>query len=98
METSNIAVLTVPLTEWNDFKKQLVTIGKSLLALQGKDKSEYLTPKEVCELLKCSRNTYENYVRNGILTPIKIQSKKYSKLLFKRIDVEFYLNSRIACN
>lgn len=98
MESSNIAVITVPLSEWSEVKNQLANIGKSLLALQSKNKSEYLTPKEVCELMKCSRNTYENYVRNGILIPIKVQSKKYSKLLFKRIDVEYYLNSRIECN
>lgn len=98
METSNIAVITVPLSEWSEVKNQLANIGKSLLALQGKNKSEYLTPKEVCELMKCSRNTYQSYVQKGILEPIKVKSDKYSKLLFKRIDIEYYLNSRISSN
>lgn len=95
---SSIAVLTVPLSEWSDLKSQLQTISKSLLALHGKNKSEYLTPKEVCELLKCSRNTYQSYINKGILEPIKVKSDKYSKLLFRRIDVEYYLNSRIESN
>ncbi|SNA76270.1 hypothetical protein DK150_370074 [Flavobacterium psychrophilum] len=95
---SNIAVITVPLSEWSEVKTQLANIGKSLLALQGKSKSEYLTPKEVCELLKCSRNTYQSYINKGILEPIKVKSDKYSKLLFKRVDVEYYLQSRIGSN
>ena len=95
---SNIAVITVPLSEWSEVKTQLANIGKSLIALQGKNKSEYLTPKEVCELLKCSRNTYQSYITKGILEPIKVKSDKYSKLLFKRTDVEYYLQSRIGSN
>ncbi|PDS23559.1 helix-turn-helix domain-containing protein [Flavobacterium branchiophilum] len=95
---SNIAVITVPLSEWSEVKNQLANIGKTLLALQGKNKSEYLTPKEVCELLKCSRNTYQSYINKGILEPIKVKSDKYSKLLFKRVDVEYYLQSRIGSN
>ncbi|HFG0578646.1 helix-turn-helix domain-containing protein [Flavobacterium psychrophilum] len=96
--STDIAVITVPLSEWSEVKNQLANIGKSLLALQGKNKSEYLTPKEVCELLKCSRNTYQSYINKGILEPIKVKSDKYSKLLFKRIDVEYYLQSRIDSN
>ncbi len=98
METSNIAVLTVPLTEWNDLKNQLTNISKSLIALQSKDKSEYLTPKQVCELMQVSRNTYQKYIDIGILNPIQVKSEKYSKVLIKRIDVEYYMNSRISCN
>ena len=95
---SNIAVITIPLSEWSELKNQLAHIGKSLLAIQGKNKSEYLTPKEVCELLKCSRNTYQSYVNKGILEPIKVKSEKYSKVLFKRTDIEYYLQSRIETN
>ncbi len=95
---NNIAVITVPLSEWSEVNIQLANICKSLLVLQGKNKSEYLTPKEVCELLKCSRNTYQSYINKGILEPIKVKSDKYSKLLFKRVDIEYYLHSRIGSN
>jgi hypothetical protein len=95
---SNIAVITVPLSEWSEVKNQLENIGKCLLALEGKSKSEYITPKEVCELMKCSRNTYESYIRQGILKPIKVKSEKYSKLLFKRVDIDYFLAQRINAN
>ena len=96
--STDIAVITVPLQEWNDLQNRLESIDKSLLEIKGKGKSEFITPNEVCELLKCSRNTYQSYIQKGLLEPIKMKSEKYSKLLFKRVDVEYYLNSRIGNN
>jgi hypothetical protein len=96
--STDIAVITVPLQEWNDLQNRLESIDKSLLEIKGKGKSEFITPNEVCELLKCSRNTYQSYIQKGFLEPIKMKSEKYSKLLFKRVDVEYYLNSRIGSN
>ncbi len=94
MENTNIAVISVPLSEWSEVKNQLQNISKSLLELKGKDKSEFLTPKEVCELLKCSRNTFESYIEKGFLEPLRMQSKKYSKILVKRSDIDYFLQSR----
>ncbi len=94
METPNIAVISVPLSEWQAVKNQLETISKSLLELKGKDKAEFLTPKEACELLKCSRNTFQSYIDKGFLEPIRMKSEKYSKVLIKRIDVDFFIESR----
>jgi excisionase family DNA binding protein len=95
---NSIAVITVPLNEWTEVKSQLNTISKALLELNGKNKSEFLTPKEVCELLKCSRNTFQSYIDKGFLDPIKMKTEKYSKLLVRRIDVDFYLQSRVNQN
>ncbi len=92
---NSIAVITVPLEEWTEIKSQLTAISKNLLELKGKNKSEFLTPKEVCELLKCSRNTFQSYIDKGFLEPIKMKTEKYSKLLVRRIDVDFYLQSRV---
>jgi excisionase family DNA binding protein len=92
---TNIAVITVPLAEWTDLKSQLQSIAKSLLEIKGKDKSEFLTPKEVCELLKCSRNTFQSYIEKGFLEPVRMKSEKYSKVLVKRVDVDYFLQSRL---
>ena len=91
---TNIAVITVPFSEWSEVKSQLANIAKSLLEMKGKDKAEFLTPKEVCELLKCSRNTFQSYIDKGFLEPIKMKSEKYSKVLIKRIDVDYFIESR----
>lgn len=92
---TNIAVITVPLAEWTDLKSQMQSIAKSLLEIKGKDKSEFLTPKEVCELLKCSRNTFQSYIEKGFLEPVRMKSEKYSKVLVKRVDVDYFLQSRL---
>ncbi|QZL00102.1 helix-turn-helix domain-containing protein [Flavobacterium psychrophilum] len=92
---NNIAVITVPLVEWTDLKTQMQSIAKSLLEIKGKDKSEFLTPKEVCELLKCSRNTFQSYIDKGFLIPVRMKSEKYSKVLIKRVDVDYFLQSRL---
>lgn len=96
MENTNIAVITVPLAEWMDVKSQLQSIAKSLLEMKSKDKSEFLTPKEVCQLLKCSRNTFQSYIDKGFLEPQRMKSEKYSKVLIKRADVDYFLQSRLS--
>jgi hypothetical protein len=93
MENS-IVIVQVPQSEWNDLKNQMQTISKSLLELNGKNKAEFLTPKECCELLKCSRNTFQSYIDKGFLEPIKVKSEKYSKILVKRVDVDFLIQSK----
>ncbi|GEM54250.1 hypothetical protein B0A58_12950 [Flavobacterium branchiophilum NBRC 15030 = ATCC 35035] len=93
MENS-IVIVQVPQSEWNDLKNQMQTISKSLLELNGKNKAEFLTPKECCELLKCSRNTFQSYIDKGFLEPIKMKSEKYSKILVKRVDVDFLIQSK----
>lgn len=92
---NNIAVITVPMNEWKDLKSQMQSVVISLLEIKSKEKSEFLTPKEVCELLKCSRNTFQSYIDKGFLEPVRMKSKKYSKVLVRRADVDYYLQSRI---
>lgn len=93
MENS-IVIVQVPQSEWNDVKNQLQAISKSLLELKGKDKAEFLTPKEVCELLKCTRNTFQSYIDKGFLATMRMKSEKYSKVLVKRVDVDYFIESR----
>ena len=95
---NNIAVVSVPLQEWTDLKSQIKHIGKSLIELKTKDKSEFLTPNEACELLKCSRNTYQSYVDNGSLEVVKMKNKKYSKVLIKRAELYSFLENKNAMN
>jgi excisionase family DNA binding protein len=91
---SEVAIITIPLNDWQKLNEQIQDIAKSLLEIKTKDKSELLTPKECCELLKCSRNTFQSYIEKGILTAIKMKSEKYSKVLVKRSELDFFLCSR----
>lgn len=94
--SADIAVIHVPVSEWNDIKNQLKDISKGLMQLNNKGQKEMITVNETLELLKCSRNTLQSYINKGFFTPIKMKSEKYSKLLFRRSDIDFYIQSR--CN
>lgn len=93
METS-IAVITVPLSEWQQIKTELSNISKHLLDIKNKGQKEFLTPKEAMEVLKCSRNTLQSYIDKGFFNVTKMKSEKYSKVIIKRADIEYFIDSR----
>jgi Fic family protein len=91
---NGIAVITVPLVEWEEIKTQLSTISKHLLDIKNKGQKENLTPKEAMEVLKCSRNTLQSYIDKGFFNVIKMKSEKYSKVIIKRSDIDYFIESR----
>jgi hypothetical protein len=91
---SGIAVITVPLTEWQELKNQMGSIAKSLLDIKNKGQKEFLSPKEAMEMLKCSRNTLQSYIDKGFFSVTKMKSEKYSKVIIKRSDIDFFIQSR----
>jgi hypothetical protein len=91
---STISVITVPLAEWTDLKSQIQSIAKSLLEIKAKGQKELLTPKEAMELLKCSRNTLQSYIDKGFFDPVRMKSEKYSKVLIKRADIDYFIQSK----
>lgn len=92
---NGIAVITVPLNEWEEIKTQLSTISKHLLDIKNKGQKENLTPKEAMEVLKCSRNTLQSYIDKGFFNVIKMKSEKYSKVIIKRADIDYFIESRV---
>jgi len=93
MENS-IAVITVPLTEWQELKAEMGSIAKSLLDIKNKGQKEFLSPKEAMEVLKCSRNTLQSYINKGFFSVTKMKSEKYSKVIIRRADIEYFIQSR----
>jgi Fic family protein len=91
---SNIAVITIPLTEWQELKNNLQLITKTVLDMKSKGEKELLTVKEAQEVLKCSRNTLQSYFDKGFLEPVRMQNKKYSKVLVKRSDIEYFIQNK----
>lgn len=78
MEASNqaqTAVLAVSVQEWNEQKAMIKQIAENVKTFAEKQ-SEYLTPKEVCEMLKIGRGTYERLWRNGALPVCNIAGTK----------------------
>ena len=92
MEKSTVAVVTIPLSEWNDTRSKINDLTKAVQSLTNREGNELLTPKEVCEMLKIGRTTYQRYILNGTLTPIKFNKEKYSKVYVKRAEIEEMIN------
>ncbi len=88
-----VAVITVPLQEWNETKGMLKSLCEQVTSLTDKENKELLTPKEVCEMLKIGRSTFQRYVDNGDLPVKRITRKKYSKLYVYRRDIERLANN-----
>ncbi len=88
METQQIAVVTIPVSEWNDLKAMIKKTAEQVRALTSKEQKELMTAGEVCEFLKISRSTYERYVNDGVIEVSKVNKKKYSKNYTKRSHLE----------
>jgi len=83
-----LAVVAVPLEEWEAYKAMLKEATGMLKAMCRKDEKELLTTKEVCEMLKISRATYDRHVNDGLIIPVQVNKKKYSRHLIRRADIE----------
>jgi excisionase family DNA binding protein len=85
---TQVAVITIPAQEWNEQKAMLKSLCEKVGKLTDKEEKELLTPKEVCEMLKIGRTTYQRYIASGTLEPVKVNRKKYSKVYVRRSDIE----------
>lgn len=74
-ETPQIAVLHIPVSEWNDLKQTLSTLQTQLSKVVDKEESELLTITEVANKLKIGRRTVYTYLEKGILTATRIGGK-----------------------
>ena len=55
---------------------------------KAKPINELMTVKEVADVLKCHHNTVRNYMRRGILTPIRYIKTPGAKIYFERSAIE----------
>ena len=88
MSNTPIAVVTVPLTEWNETLSLLKDISQQVKELTNREQKELLTPREVCEVLKISRSTFERYMNDGVFEVVQVSKKKYSKKLIRYSHIE----------
>lgn len=89
----NIQFVTISAIELNSIKSKLDFIATEILAIKQKNSKEFLTPKEVCQKLKCSRNSYQNYVDSGKLKPLEVKRGVYKKILFRNADIDYFLQT-----
>ncbi|MGV0756784.1 helix-turn-helix domain-containing protein [Empedobacter brevis] len=74
-KSPQIAVLHIPVTEWNDLKQTLSSLQKQLSKVVDKEESELLTIPEAMKKLKVGRSTILRYLENGSLQATRIGGK-----------------------
>lgn len=87
----NIQFITIPANEWQNLKRDLQIITTEILALKQKNSKEFLTIKEAMQVLKCSRNTLQNYIDSGRLPTHTTTTGIYKKVLIRNADIEYFL-------
>ncbi len=87
----NIKFITIPANEWENLKTEIKFISTEILAIKQKNSKEFLTIKEVCQKLKCSRNTLQNYINVGKIQGLETKRGVYKKLLFRNADIDYFL-------
>lgn len=77
-------------------KSELKFISTGILEIKQKNSKEFLTPKEVCQKLKISTNTLQNYINAGMITGFDKNKGlgTYKKILFRNADVEYFDQNR----
>jgi response regulator of citrate/malate metabolism len=96
MDVQQIAVLSVPLNEWNELKALIRHTSEQVRELTGREQKELLTPKEVCEVLKIGRSTFERYMNDGVFEVVKVNKQKYSKNYVRRSHLEDLIKNGVV--
>lgn len=71
--------ITMFLNALNELKAMVIEVRETIQRLSEAAEKELLTPKEVCAELKISRDTYQRYVKNGLIAQIDIGKAKRVK-------------------
>ncbi len=87
----SINVITVPANEWNETKAMIHGINQMLSTLTNKPNKELLSPKEVCNMLKIGRSTFERLKNSGQMKVVRTQGAR--KIYIERVEVEKLLLS-----
>ena len=70
-----VGIIHVPFSEWSETKNQIAQIAQMIKDNADRN-SENLTPKEVCEMLKIGRATFDRLKNDGTLPVYRIGKAK----------------------
>ena len=72
MENIKIKTILVPHDEWDKVVSTLERLQSNISSLLKKDTKEYLTKKEVMNILKIGRTTLDRYIEEELLHEVKL--------------------------
>jgi len=65
-QNAQVGIVTVPMQEWNETNAKISRICGMLETLVKDKMPDYLTIRQVCEMLKIQRATFYRYKNNGL--------------------------------
>lgn len=72
MNEFQIKTITVPKQEWDKVVDTLEVLHDKITRLVSNDNKEFLTKKEVMNLLKIGRTTLDRYIEEGLLEEVQL--------------------------
>lgn len=79
-----VTIVQVPVSEWDETKNLIAEIAQTLKDNADKT-SEYVTPNEICEMLKIGRATFDRMKAKKIIPMYRIEGSK--RLYGKRSEI-----------
>ena len=74
MKTNGITI-PISIQEYQELKSLVIENNSMLKKLTAVTEKELLTPKEVCEILKISRDTFQRYADKKLFALVKLDGK-----------------------
>lgn len=82
--TTQIAVLTIPVDEWNMLKQQIEILTNKVSKIVDKEEKELVTIPEAMKILKVGRATIERYLENGVFESVQLAGKGSKKYISRK--------------
>ncbi len=89
--TANAIIM--PSDVWEKITAKIDNLERVIMDLNNKGRKEFLTHKEAQQILKCTRNTLDKLANEGHFTRTQTGGKG-SKIIFKRSEIEWYINNQ----
>lgn len=72
MKEFSLKTITVPQSEWDRVVNVIETLNEKLCNGSNTEREEYLTKKEVMQILKLGRSTVDRYIEEGLLEEVRL--------------------------
>ena len=89
---NNIAVITIPVSEWEEQKAMIKGLCENVKKLIKKEEKELLTIPEARDLLSVGKTTMERYINEGVFEIVKMTEKDRAKRYIRRSEIEDKMN------
>lgn len=86
MKEFQVRTISIPKQEWDKVMNTLEVLHEKISRLVTIDSKEFLTKKEVMNILKIGRTTLDRYIEEGLLKEVKLGKRTRGYIKQSEID------------